>query len=178
MRFLALLALVVAVVAHAPVSSARGNQSTKTMRLTALEAALVREVNKVRVEHGLRRLRGAPRLRTAARSHTKAMLDFGYFGHESVDGTTVGERIKRYYSSRGWHSWSVGEALMATQGGTAEPSAVVATWMSSPPHRKILLLPSWKDLGIGALYAPAAPGAFGNTSTIAVTADFGLRVGR
>lgn len=178
MRILVLLALVVALVVHAPVSSARAPERTKTTRLSALEAALVREVNKVRVDHGLRPLRAAPRLRTAARSHTKAMLDFGFFGHESLDGTTVGERIKRYYSNRGWRSWSVGEALMAAQGSTTESTIVVTAWMNSPPHREILLSPSWRDVGIGALYARTAPGSFGNTATIVVTADFGLRVGR
>ena len=178
MRLLSLLALAVAVVVHAPVSSARGHEPAKTVRLSALEASLVRELNRVRADRGLRPLRAAPRLRTAARAHTNAMLDFGFFGHESVDGTTFGERIKRYYSSRGFRSWSVGEALLASPDRKTAASSIVEAWMNSPPHREILLSPSWRDVGIGALYAPAAPGAFGNTATIAVTADFGLRIGR
>lgn len=177
MRFLALLVLVVAVV-YVPVSSARAEQDTKTMRLTSLESSVVREVNRVRASSGLRPLRQAPSLRTAARSHTKAMLDFGFFGHESVDGTAFSERIKRYYTSRGWQSWSVGEALLASPTHQTEASTIVSAWMDSPPHRAILLSPSWRDVGIGALYAPVAPRAFGNAETVAVTADFGSRTGK
>jgi uncharacterized protein YkwD len=177
MRTLALFVLVAAVV-HAPVSSARAHESTKTIRLTALEAAVVRTLNDIRADRGLRPLRPAPRLRLAARSHTKDMLDFGFFGHDSIDGTTFSERIKRYYSSRGWRSWSVGEALLTGQGRGTEATAIVKAWMDSPSHRSIILSPSWRDVGIGALYAPVAPREFGNGEAIAVTADFGLRTGR
>lgn len=177
MRILALLVLVAAVV-HAPVSAARAQENTKTMRLSALETAVVRELNRIRTERDLQPLRPAPSLRTAARSHTKAMLDFGFFGHESVDGTAFSDRIKRYYSSRGWRSWSVGETLLASAGRQTEASTLVAIWMNSPPHREIILSPSWRDVGIGALYAPMAPREFGNAETVAVTADFGLRTGK
>jgi uncharacterized protein YkwD len=177
MRILALLVLVAAVV-HAPVSAARAEESTKTMHLAALETAVVRELNRIRVGHNLQPLRPAPSLRTAARSHTKAMLDVGFFGHDSADGTAFSERIKRYYSNRGWQSWSVGEALLASQERQTEASTIVAAWMDSPPHRDIILSPSWRDVGIGALYAPVAPREFGDAQTVAVTADFGLRAKR
>ena len=177
MRILALLALVAAVV-HAPVSAARAQEDTRTVRLASLEASVVRELNRVRTARSLKPLRAAPSLRTAARSHTKSMLDFGFFGHESADGTAFSERIKRYYTNRGWQSWSVGEALLASQGRQTEASTIVSAWMNSPPHREIILSPSWRDVGIGALYAPAAPREFGNAETVAVTADFGIRTGK
>lgn len=177
MRYLALFALVVAVV-HVPVSAARAQEDTKTMRLTSLEGAVVREINRVRAARDLEPLRPAPSLRTAARSHTKAMLDFGFFGHESADGTAFSERIKRYYTSRGWRSWSVGEVLLASPVRRTEASAIVSAWLDSPPHREIILAPSWQDVGIGVLYAPLAPRAFGNAEAVAVTADFGLRTGK
>ena len=75
-------------------------------------------------------------------------------------------------------TWSVGEALLASQGNTAEPDAIVEAWLESPPHRAIILSPTWRDAGIGALYAPDAPREFGGAETIVVTADFGLREGR
>ena len=92
MRILVLVALVLAVV-HAPASAARAQQETRTERLAALESAVVREVNRARTARGLRPLRQAPGLRTAARFHTKAMLDHGFFGHESVDGSAFSDRI-------------------------------------------------------------------------------------
>ena len=105
------------------------------------------------------------------------MLEYGFFGHDSADGTAFNERIRRHYTNRGWRMWSVGEALLATR--AAPPSqAIVEAWLDSPPHRAIILSPTWRDAGIGALYAPHAPQEFGGTETIVVTADFGLREGR
>jgi uncharacterized protein YkwD len=59
-----------------------------------------------------------------------------------------------------------------------EATAIVEAWLNSPPHREIILSPTWRDAGIGALYALAAPQEFGGSQTIVVTADFGLRSGR
>ena len=57
-------------------------------------------------------------------------------------------------------------------------AAIVAAWLDSPPHRAIILSSTWRDAGIGVLYAPSAPGTFGDAQAIVVTADFGLRIGR
>ena len=92
--------------------------------------------------------------------------------------TAFNERIRRHYTNRGWRLWSVGEALLASPGTTADPAAVVEAWLESPPHRAIILSPTWRDAGIGALYTADAPREFGDTETIVVTADFGLREGR
>ena len=84
----------------------------------------------------------------------------------------------RHYSNRGWRTWSVGEALLASQGKTVDAPGIVAAWLASPPHREIILSPTWRDAGIGALYAPTAPREYGGAETIVVTADFGMREGR
>jgi uncharacterized protein YkwD len=103
------------------------------------------------------------------------MLAHGFFGHDSVDGTAFGERIRRHYPSRGWDSWSVAETLMASQGREADAAAIVAAWLGSRPHRAIVLSGTWREVGIGALYAESAPNDFGGVETIVVTADFGHR---
>jgi len=147
-------------------------------RRAMLEAAVVYEMNRVRAARGLRALRAAPSLRSAARSHSEAMLEYGFFSHDSADGTAFSERIKRYYTSRGFTRWAVGEALMASQGHGVAAQEVVAAWLESPPHRAIVLSPTWRDAGIGVFYAPTAPATFGGSEAIVVTADFGLREGR
>jgi uncharacterized protein YkwD len=106
------------------------------------------------------------------------MLQHGFFGHESRDGTSFSVRIRRHYSTRGWNSWSVGETLLANQGGEIDAAAVVESWLTSPPHRKVILSPAWRDTGIGVLFASPAPAVFGGTEAVVVTADFGLREGR
>lgn len=174
MRIVALLALVAAV-AYAPAPAARAREHAQATRLAALETAVVRELNRARAERSLAPLRAAPGLRAAALAHSRSMLGLGFFGHDSADGTSFGERIRRYYTSRGWQSWSVGETLFARTGRRVEAAEVVSAWLGSAPHREIVLSRSFREVGIGALWAPAAPREFGNAEAIAVTADFGVR---
>lgn len=176
MRLLALLSLVLASL-HAPASSFAG-ADTSVGRRAGLEAEVVREVNRIRVEHGLRPLRAAPSLRMAARTHSRSMLAAGVFGHDSPDGTSFNKRIRRFYGDRGWQTWSVGEALLASSGQDITASAIVSAWLDSPSHREVVLASSWRDVGVGAFRAAAAPGVFGGLETLVVTADFGLREGR
>ena len=177
MRILVALAVAsAAVLVTAPLAAP--SAPTKIERRAALEAAVVREMNRVRAARGLGALRAAPALRMAARSHSQAMLSHGFFSHHSKDGTAFSERIRRYYTDSGYARWAVGEALMASQGRFVDAEAVVAAWLQSPPHRTIVLSPTWRDAGIGVLYAPSAPATFGGTEAIVVTADFGLREGR
>jgi uncharacterized protein YkwD len=177
MRFLAAF-IVMSTAALVSSTVATPSAPTKLERRAALEAAVVSELNRVRAEKRLGPLRTAPSLRTAARSHSQAMLAHGFFGHDSADGTDFGERIRRHYTNRGWASWSVGEALLASSDSSLDPKAVVAAWLDSPPHRAIILSPTWREAGIGVLYAPTAPREFRGSETIVVTADFGVREGR
>jgi uncharacterized protein YkwD len=178
MRLLTASVLVLAAtLAWSPVATP--GAGTRVERRAALEAGLVREINRIRLAHDLRPLRVAPSLRTAARGHSQAMLAHGYFGHDSVDGTAFSVRIKRHYTDRGWAKWSVGEALLARSGGrTLQAAMVVDAWMDSPSHREIVLSATWRDVGIGVLYASSAPGEYYGAEAVVVTADFGLREGR
>jgi uncharacterized protein YkwD len=177
MRFLVVLAAAsMSVLVSSPVATP--SAPVKLERRTTLEAAVVREMNRVRAARGLSRLRAAPSLRSAARGHSQSMLSHDYFSHASADGTAFSDRIRRYYSDSGYARWSVGEALMAAHGHYVEAEAIVAAWLASPPHRAVVLSPSWRDAGIGVLYTPSAPGTFGGADAIVITADFGLREGR
>jgi uncharacterized protein YkwD len=177
MRFLLALAVAsMAVVVSSPVATPAA--PTKLERRATLEAAVVREMNRVRAARGLSPLRAAPSLRSAARGHSQAMLLNDFFAHDSADGTAFGDRIRRYYSNAGYMRWSVGEALMATQSRVVDAEAIVGAWLESPPHRAIVLSTTWRDAGIGVFYTPSAPATFGGADAIVVTADFGLREGR
>jgi uncharacterized protein YkwD len=177
MRFLVVLAIAsLGVLVSSPVATP--GAPTKMERRATLEAGVVREMNRVRAARGLAPLRAAPSLRSAARSHSKAMLAHGFFSHDSADGTAFSERIRRFYSNAGYARWSVGEALMASQGRFVDAEAIVTAWLDSSSHRTIILSPTWRDAGIGVLYAPSAPATFGGAEAVVVTADFGLREGR
>jgi uncharacterized protein YkwD len=177
MRFIVVLAaLSMTVLVSSPVA-APSAAPTKLERRAAIEAAVLREINRVRVARGLTPLRGAPALRSAARGHSQSMLTHGFFGHTSADGTAFSERIRRYYTNAGYARWSVGEALMATESSSVHGEAIVTAWLQSPSHRSIVLSPTWRDTGIGVVYDSDAPVTFGGTEAIVVTADFGLREG-
>jgi uncharacterized protein YkwD len=177
MRSLAVIAVALTS-ALALVAPAAPAQSERLERRFVLESAVVREMNRVRLAHGLPALSVSPSLRAAATGHSRSMLEFGFFGHDSADGTAFSERIRRHYSSKGWRMWSVGEALLASEGREMNAPAIVAALLESPPHREIVLSSTWREAGIGALYASSAPNEYGGAATIVVTADFGLREGK
>ena len=171
-----LLVLAVALVSMAvPMPAASTSRMDSTpVRRSALERDVVRELNRVRTEHGLRPLRFGGGLRAAATQHSRAMLELGFFKHESANGTAFDDRIRRFYSDRGWGVWSVGETLLSSS-GDIDARQIVAAWVDSRAHRAIILAPVWRDAGIGAYFADAAAGDFGDSPALVVTADFGLR---
>jgi uncharacterized protein YkwD len=142
--------------------------------MAALEGSVVARMNVVRRSHGLRALRMSRRLRTAAVFHSKDMGRRGYFEHDSLTGTPFWRRIQRFYPSRGFSSWTVGENLLWGS-NTYDATFAVREWMESPPHRQNILSRDWREVGIGAVFFGRAPGEFGGRPVTIVTADFGSR---
>jgi len=173
MRYLVVLAAALAAAA-APVSAATAEQSARIEPRGSLGRQIFVELNLVRSERGLQPLRTLVGLRVAAATHSRSMLAVGFFDHASADGTSFDRRLRRHYSDRGWSTWSVGETLLSTS-AALDARQIVGEWLKSKPHREVILSATWRDVGIGARYAAAAPQAFGGTPTTVVTADFGLR---
>jgi uncharacterized protein YkwD len=139
-----------------------------------LEAAVLDELNLVRLEHGLGQLRPSPSLTEAADHHSLAMVRAGYFAHESPDGGYFAARIKGFYKPRSARRrWTVGENLIwRTERLSAR--ATVGAWLASPGHRENLLGP-FREVGISAVRAVAAPGVYGHRCVVVLTVDFGAR---
>ena len=156
----------------APAASPSSGASVE--RRGALERAVGRELNRVRAAHALQPLRFGDGLRVAAAQHSRSMLELGFFEHTSPDGTSFDNRIRRFYSDRGWRSWAVGETLLSSSAPIAARE-IVATWLESPPHRDVILSRLYRDGGVGVYFAPSAAGRFGGEPALTVTADFGLR---
>jgi uncharacterized protein YkwD len=155
-------------------SSGSTTSSATTERLPAVEAGILHRLNVVRAANGMRPLAVSGALQDAAVSHSRAMLQGGFFEHESPDGTSFGTRLRKFYSPKGFDSWSVGENLLFASSVTT-PSEVIEAWMQSPEHRDNMLTARWREVGIAALQATSAPGAFGDEPTFLVTMDFGVR---
>jgi uncharacterized protein YkwD len=142
--------------------------------LAVLEEGVIGRINGIRRSRGLRPLRHSRRLAAAADFHSRDMARRGYFEHDSANGTAFWRRIERFYPSRGFRSWTVGENLLW---GTDRYGAAFAVreWMHSPPHRENILSRDWREIGTGAVTVAAAPGEYGGRSVTILTADFGAR---
>jgi uncharacterized protein YkwD len=156
-----------------PAAASDGSGAPTPTSVAVLERAIVAEVNAVRRKSGLRTLSYSRGLATAANRHTVAMAERGVFGHRMPGGPSFAARIRREYPPRS-RRWSVAENIAAA---SPAPTAAetVRMWLASPPHRRNVLSPLWRQIGVAAVYAPSAPGDFGDAEVTLVTADFGVR---
>ena len=139
-----------------------------------LESQVLGELNAIRRAHGLVPLRLSRPLSAAADSHSRAMGAFGFFGHSSRDGSAFWKRVQRFYGKGRHGNWSVGENLLWSTTGL-DASGALKLWMASASHRKNILTPRWREVGLSALRVPAAPGVFGGRDVVIITSDFGVR---
>jgi uncharacterized protein YkwD len=171
LRTLALVA-VLGVVASPASGSVRAGGAVS--RESAVQSALLRQVNAFRAAHGLSRLRLSSALNAAAAAHSTEMARVGYFSHNSANGHSFSQRIASFYRERGYRVWTAGENLAY---GSPDMGAALTLrlWLGSPPHRANLLDPRWRELGLSAVHSPSAPGVYHGAPATIVTADFGAR---
>lgn len=139
-----------------------------------LERPILNQLNTVRRAHGLRPLRLSSALARAADDHVRALALAGQFRHEWSDGRAFKLWIRRYYPIGGARFWSVGENLIWSSGGL-DAAQTANAWLASPGHRRVLLMASWRELGIGVVRAQGAGGQFGGADVYIAAADFGVR---
>lgn len=78
----------------------------------------------------------------AARYHSADMQQKGYFSHTGQDGSSPGDRIKRYFTGFG----GAGENIAK---GQRTPVTVTTAWLNSDGHRENIFRCSWTHLGMG-----------------------------
>jgi uncharacterized protein YkwD len=143
-------------------------------RAPSLEELVLQEINALRARRGLGGLTSSQALSRSAAVHSRAMATYGFFAHESRNGATFSERIKRFYAPRS-KAWTVGENLAMFGGTTPSAGAIVTAWMNSPGHRANLLRGLFHEAGVAIMFNPTAGGVFGGESTWIVTLDLGSR---
>ena len=129
-------------------------KATASLRnVDAARTEMLEEVNAARRKAGAPPLKLESHLQKAAQEHAEDMLERGYFAHESPSGTTVRER-----STAAGYEWkTIGENIAEGQLSVDE---VMRTWMNSPTHRKNILNPSFRDLGIGLVASRGKDGRY------------------
>lgn len=167
--------------APAPASSTQGTEPATASRQFALAStpqlarSLLAEVNAMRRAQGLRALRLSGPLTDAAYAHAQALAVAGQFTHAwPTTGRSFGSWMRNFYSARGFRRWSAGENLLWASPGFT-PANAVQQWLASPIHRRVMLTPSWRELGVGVVTATAAPGAYGGRDVQIAAAEFGKR---
>lgn len=114
-------------------------QLTSANTSAELRAAVVHLTNEAR---GNRKpLKMSRRLTLAAQKHATDMAEKDYFSHESEDGRSWIQRIK----AEGFQHPG-GENIAYGQQTARE---VVDAWMDSPGHRRNILDPEFRYIGIG-----------------------------
>jgi len=119
---------------------ARGTSGLRD--LDRVRAEMLARVNAARKEAGAPPLRANSKLDLAAQRHAEDMLARNYFAHQSPEKKTVRDRAK----AAGYDWRAIGENIAEGQFSVDE---VMDTWMNSPGHRKNILEPEFKELGVG-----------------------------
>lgn len=119
--------------------------------LVGIEASTFDQVNALREQQHLLRLRGSDELAAVARAHAEDLARHGYFSHTDRQGRNPLQRVQ----SAGIE----GFRLLAENIGSSNVSgdrvpAVMKAWLDSPIHRNNLLNPAFNTSGIGAAESP------------------------
>jgi uncharacterized protein YkwD len=173
-------AIGVAVVATALVAigivatSASARSSATVKSLPTLNQQVFAAINTFRTLHGLVALKDSKSLDRAALVHSIQMGRRGYFSHNSANGEQFYTRVERYYGTKGYRAWTVGENLVWDATPLTAATAL-AQWIKSPPHLKNLKTAKWRDLGVSAVGVTGSGGVYGRKPVTIVTTDFGVR---
>ena len=131
--------------------------------VSSYESEVIRLVNEIRQQNGLRPLAANWELSRVARYKSQDMRDNGYFSHNSPTYGTPFQMLSAF----GLSYRTAGENIAK---GYASPQAVVNGWMNSSGHRANILNASYTQIGVGYVSG-------GNYWTSCLSADGGKRAG-
>ena len=110
--------------------------------VSSYESEVIRLVNEIRQQNGLRPLAANWELSRVARYKYQDMRDNGYFSHNSPTYGTPFQMLSAF----GLSYRTAGENIAK---GYASPQAVVNGWMNSSGHRANILNASYTQIGVG-----------------------------
>ena len=108
----------------------------------AFESEVIRLVNEIRAENGLKALTANWELSRVARYKSQDMVDNRYFSHTSPVYGSPFQMIRAF----GLSFRTAGENIAY---GQRTPQAVVNAWMNSSGHRANILNASYTQIGVG-----------------------------
>jgi uncharacterized protein YkwD len=112
-----------------------------------MAARVVREVNRLRAEHGLAPLEPDPRLERIALSHSRDMARREVLTHRSRGGGLVQRR-----ADAAGIDWRLIAENVGRNRGYDDPVAkAIDGWARSPGHRRIMLMADFTRTGVGVV---------------------------
>lgn len=147
LRFAVLAALAAAIVLPAPAAAGQQQTVSGTAKMRDVEARLLEDINRIRVQNGRKPLRLDKRTAHVARARSHDMAAKRYFAHVEPDG----DNAKRILGRRDIGASEVTENIGHTVGLTlrAGSNRMARWWYHSPPHRKQMLAKDINYVGIG-----------------------------
>lgn len=141
-----------------------GAAAAATSKQRTAQDDLLQEINAVRETHGRLPLRRSVVLTRPAHQQSAFVARTGDMGHDGPDGSPFYVRL---YGAGFPRSKAVAETLGIVTGCSMSAAVqIVELWLDSPPHRRILLSPRYRVVGVGVA-------ADGDCSHTGYTADFG-----
>jgi len=122
----------------------------------AVDAATLCLVDQVRRAHRLKPLRFNRDLQAVANSQVETMVSLDYFSDVRPSGATPAHLIAETPYGRHAGALLTAENIGWGTGVDATPAQMVAAWMRSAPHRRIVLSHEFRDGGVGATAATPA----------------------
>lgn len=142
--------------------------------LERVRSATLCLLNRERQTRGLAALSPSTDLRGTAQRYSALMVHEQFFAHVSPTGSTLETRVRRQTRYlRGAHSWALGENIAWGSGRLATSAQTVIAWMHSYGHRRNILKPGFRHIGIGV--ADGAPRPARGLPSATYTTDFGRR---
>jgi uncharacterized protein YkwD len=144
-------AVVAAALLHPAPAAAQGCAGASSQKLSKVEASRVVFclVNVQRTRRGLPALRHSWRLANVARVHARDIVKYQFIGHHSPAHGSLLQRVKRSGYGRN-RRLTFGEILGAGRGRWSTPRSIVREWMRRHIHRKAILYPKFRAMGVGA----------------------------
>ncbi len=124
--------------------------SDETIELTEAESAAVEAINWERLRRLQRQLRVRAELVVLAREHSRDMAAAKRASDVGSDGSTLEQRAQRAGLGAAFLAQTVYGSRVADRPG----KDAVKAWMSSEPHRKLLLGKRYQDIGVGVSRCP------------------------
>ena len=136
------------VAAAVPSPSARAGSLTTAGRCEHGTRAqiMICLVNTVRRRAGVAPLQRVSMLDAAERQKVREIMSCADFSHTPCGQPFASAFVRAGYFRDGT---TVGENLAWGSGPHGAPSRVVAVWLASPDHRKNMLSPEWREVGVG-----------------------------